>query len=225
MSGRTAIVVLAKEPVPGRVKTRLCPPCDLEQAAEIAAASLADTLLAVAAAPVGRRVLVLDGRPGWWLPAGFELLPQRGDGLDQRLATAFEDVGGPALLIGMDTPQVTPLLLASAVGALEVPGVGAVLGPATDGGWWAAGLRGPDPGAFLGVPMSATETWARQAERFSALGLRWVSLPRLQDVDRFADAQAVATRVGGTPFGATVRRVAASIGPGSGIRMTERVPA
>ena len=50
-------------------------------------------------------------RPATWLPAGFEVIPQRGDGLDERLAAAFADVGEPAFLVGMDTPQVTPALL------------------------------------------------------------------------------------------------------------------
>src|SRR5205807_5507305 len=87
------IIVLAKAPVPGRVKTRLCPPCDPAQAARLAEAALVDTLRAVAAPRWDRRVLVLDGTPGPWLPGRFEVLPQRGDGLDERLAHAFTDVG------------------------------------------------------------------------------------------------------------------------------------
>ena len=65
----------------------------------------------VARTPATRRVLVFDGDGERWLPPGFELIPQRGDGLAERLAAAFEDVGEPALLVGMDTPQLTPELL------------------------------------------------------------------------------------------------------------------
>src|SRR5215475_12006380 len=71
-------VVIAKEPVPGRVKTRLTPPFTPAEAALLAEAALADTLAAVAAAPVSRHVLALDGVPGDWLPAGFDVIPQCG---------------------------------------------------------------------------------------------------------------------------------------------------
>jgi glycosyltransferase A (GT-A) superfamily protein (DUF2064 family) len=108
----TALLVIAKEPVPGRVKTRLVPPGTPRQAATLAEAGLADTLHAVLAAAARRRVLVLDGEPGSWLPPGFDVVPQCGGGLDERLAAVFAAVPGPALLIGMDTPQLTPGLLA-----------------------------------------------------------------------------------------------------------------
>ena len=109
-----ALVVIAKAPVAGRSKTRLTPPCTPDEAALLARAALQDTLDAVAATPAARRVCVLEGEPGDWLPEGFEVIAQRGDGLDERLAHAFADVGEPAVLIGMDTPQVTPELLALA---------------------------------------------------------------------------------------------------------------
>ncbi|GAB2471058.1 hypothetical protein GCM10027162_78090 [Streptomyces incanus] len=71
----TTLLVIAKEPRPGRVKTRLTPPFTPGQAAELAEAALADTLHAVAATPAARRVLVLDGAPGPWLPPGFDVVP------------------------------------------------------------------------------------------------------------------------------------------------------
>jgi len=109
-----AVIVLAKAPAPGRSKTRCSPPCTLEQAAELAAAALHDTLAAVAATPARRHVVALDGPAGSWLPAGFDVVAQRGHDLDERLAAAFTDVGGPALLIGMDTPQVSAQILVEA---------------------------------------------------------------------------------------------------------------
>lgn len=187
-----ALLVIAKAPVPGRSKTRLTPPCTPEEAAMLAGAALRDTLDAVAATPARRRVCVLDGEAGPWLPSGFEVLAQRGDGLDERLAHAFADVGGPALLIGMDTPQVTPSLLRSATRQLSRPGVEAVLGAAPDGGYWALGLREPDPALLYGVPMSSPLTCAHQRERLLAHGLRVIDLPALRDVDDIADARAVA---------------------------------
>jgi glycosyltransferase A (GT-A) superfamily protein (DUF2064 family) len=200
----TAIVVVAKAPVPGRSKTRLCPPCTPEEAAGLAHAALVDTLDAVSRTSASRRILALDGAPGPW-SRNFEVLPQRGDGLDERLAAATTDVGEACLIVGMDTPQVTSPQLDVALGRLSEPGVDAVLGPAEDGGWWAAGLRRPDLRAFLGVPMSLPSTGAAQRARLNSLGLRVADLPPARDVDRFDDALAVAALAPGTHFATAVR--------------------
>lgn len=184
------ILVMAKAPVPGRVKTRLCPPCTPEQAAQLARAALADTLDAVAGCGVRRRILALDGEPGAWLPPGFDVVAQAPGSFAQRLAAAWEAAGGPGLQIGMDTPQVTAALLDDALGALD--GAGSALGPATDGGWWAIGLRRPEPDAFLGVPMSTSETGAAQQRRLRALGLDVALLPTLSDFDTAEELAAVA---------------------------------
>jgi uncharacterized protein len=199
---KVALIVIAKSPAPGSSKTRLCPPCTPEQAATLAEAALGDTLEAVAATSAARRVIALDGEPGEWLPAGCRVVAQRGDGLDERLANAFEDVGGPALVIGMDTPQVSPPLLSDSARRLLADGVDAVLGRSVDGGFWALGLRRPDPGLLLGVPMSVPHTGRAQHERLLARGLRVAALPVLRDVDRIADAHAVAA---GAPHGRFAR--------------------
>jgi uncharacterized protein len=198
-----ALLVIAKEPVAGRVKTRLCPPCTPEQAARLARAALEDTLAACDGA--GRRVLVLDGRPGPWLPPGWEVIPQRGSDLAVRLAAAFEDVCGPALLIGMDTPQVSPALIRAGLDALAEHD--AVFGPATDGGYWAIGLREPDPHVFAGVPMSRVYTGAIQRARLEALGLRTQELPELRDVDDIFAARAVAGGAPETRFAAALAEI------------------
>ncbi|MBW8486884.1 TIGR04282 family arsenosugar biosynthesis glycosyltransferase [Actinomadura parmotrematis] len=201
------LLVIAKEPVPGRVKTRLTPVHTPERAAELAAAALADTLAAVAATPAGARTLALAGRPGPWLPDGFTVLPQRGDGLDERLAHAFDDAyrGRPLVLVGMDTPQVTPALLGEATAALADHD--AVFGPATDGGFWLLGLRVPDPALLLGVPMSRDDTGRRQLARLA--GLRVATLPALTDVDTPADAAEVARAAPHTRFAAALNGVPA----------------
>lgn len=204
-----ALIVLAKEPVPGRVKTRLCPPCTTDEAASLAAAALADTLAAVAATPASRRVLVLDGHPGAWVPDGIEVLAQRGVGLAERLGAAFDDVGAPALLVGMDTPQLTPARLAAAADALARSD--AVLGPSVDGGYWAIGLRRADARVFDGVPMSVATTGAVQRARLRTLGLRTTELGALRDVDRFGDALAVAAGLDGGRFRAVLGEVAARL--------------
>lgn len=203
------LLVVAKAPVAGRSKTRLCPPCTPEEAAALAEAALADTLEAVAATGA-RPVLALDGEPGPWLPPGFRVLAQRGAGFDERLANAWDDAGGPALQIGMDTPQVTADLLAEGLRALDTPGTDAVLGRAADGGWWSLGLRRPDRRMLLGVPMSAPTTGGVQLARLRGRGLRVQALPELRDVDSFEDALAVAALVPATRFGRAVRALAGS---------------
>jgi hypothetical protein len=178
------------------------PPCTYEQAAALAEASLTDTLHTVLTVPARRRVLVLDGSPGPWLPDGFDIVPQCDGPLDERLAAAFAGVSGPALLIGMDTPQVTRGLL-----AVDWESADAVFGPAADGGFWALGLRTPDPALLRGVPMSTSATGAIQRARLVAAGLRVADLPPLRDVDTAADAVSVATQAPRSRFAARVREL------------------
>ena len=153
-------------------------------------------------------MLVLEGAAGAWVPAGFDVLPQRGDGLAERLAAAFDDVGGPAFLVGMDTPQVTPALLDAGLAALDR--ADAAFGAALDGGYWGIGLRRPDPAVFRGVPMSAPDTGARQRARLAELGLRTAELPPLCDVDTADDARAVAAAAPRSRFAAMLGEVGAA---------------
>ncbi len=207
------VLVLAKEPLPGRAKTRLTPPLAPEQAAAVARAALLDTLSAVGGVPTARRTVVLDGSPEGWLPGGFEVLPQRGGPLAERLDAAFVDAFAalpvPMLLIGMDTPQVTTVMLRGALDALLTPGTGAVLGHAEDGGWWALGLREPAPALFEGVPMSTNRAGSVQRERLDALGLVTTTLAPQRDIDRLDDIAAVAAL---QPPGARLAGLVASLG-------------
>ncbi|MFJ9726559.1 DUF2064 domain-containing protein [Streptomyces sp. NPDC101209] len=202
MTSEVTLLVIAKEPRPGRVKTRLTPPFTPEEAAGLAEAALADTLDVVARTPARRRVLVLEGEPGPWLPPGFEVVRQCAGGLDERLADAFARCDGPALLVGMDTPQVTPALL-----TVDFAGCDAYFGPAADGGFWALGLAEPDPGLLRGVPMSTPFTGAAQRARLT--GLRVRDLPELRDVDTADDAETVAKAAPDGRFAAAHTRLAA----------------
>ncbi len=221
-----ALIVIAKEPVPGRVKTRLSPPFTAAAAAELAQAAIADTLAAtLAAVPRGRRkgiivrpVLALDGNTGPWLhdalqvPLRLPTIPQRAGGLDVRLAGAFQDAtratgADCALLIGMDTPQVTAGLLVDAMQELASPACDCVLGYADDGGFWALGLPRPDPSLLLGVPMSTSGTGRQQEARLLDAGLTVSLLRRLRDVDTAADADQVAAEVPRSRFAAALQRL------------------
>ncbi|MFG3041818.1 DUF2064 domain-containing protein [Streptomyces sp. NPDC048330] len=193
----STLLIIAKAPLAGRAKTRLTPHFTPEQAAELARAALQDTLAAALDAPAERRVLVLDGRPGPWLPEGIETVPQGSGNLDARLAAAFSLVEGPALLIGMDTPQVTPTLLAQ---GLNFGDTDAWFGPADDGGFWALGLAKPDPALLLGVPMSVAHTGRDQRRRLTSSGRAVRDLPELCDVDTPADAARVAAEAPRTRF-------------------------
>lgn len=213
MTGEVTLLVIAKEPVPGRVKTRLTPPYAPWQAAALAEAALADTLHAVLRTPARRRVLVLDGAPGPWLPPGFEVVPQAAGGLDERLAAAFARYDdGPALLVGMDTPQLTPELLAPALAPGGWDGCEAWFGPAADGGFWTLGLSEPAlaPALIRGVPMSTPGTGEIQRRRLTDAGLRVRDLPPLRDVDTAADAAEVAAAVPRSRFAAALGRFADS---------------
>jgi glycosyltransferase A (GT-A) superfamily protein (DUF2064 family) len=200
---RADLLVLAKAPVPGRVKTRLCPPCTPEQAALIGAAALADTLDAVDATPAARRTLVVDGdHPA---PAGWGRVDQHGDGLGERLVHAFAIAAGPCMLLGMDTPQLTPRLLTALLDELDASD--AVLAPAWDGGWWALALRDPTHARVLaGVPMSTSDTGVLTAAALRDLGLTVRTGPELRDVDRADDARTVAALCPGSRFAEAVAR-------------------
>lgn len=204
---------MAKEPVAGRVKTRLCPPCTPEEAAAIAEAALADTLDAAVSSGADSVVVALDGEPGPWLPTGVHVVPQIDAGFDQRLTQAWADAtrltGDSGVQIGMDTPQVTPTLLDSAMDALDASDVDAVLGLAEDGGWWAIGLESADDRVFDGIPMSTDHTGAAQRARLESLGFRVTDLPVLTDVDHFTEAVSVAADIPGSRFAEAVRRVGA----------------
>lgn len=218
---RGCLLVMAKAPVAGLAKTRLCPPATPAQAADIAAAALLDTLDAVLAATGTIPVVALTGSLA---AAGRReelteplrrctVIAQRGDDFAHRLAAAHQDVAArfpdqPVLQIGMDTPQVTPALLSSGLDRLRTGIEDAVLGPAADGGWWALGLRDPMHAWVLAsVPMSLSDTGVRTARALRAAGRLVGNLPTLSDVDTMTDAVVVAESLPGSRFADAVSTV------------------
>lgn len=192
------ITVIAKEPVAGRVKTRLVPPLSFEQAAQIASACLVDTFGAVTAmvdemADV-RAVALIDGEPGEWIPDGFDVVMQRGDGLGERLANGFSDLG-PGLIIGMDTPSVGQWF-AEAIEALR-DGDDAI-GMTHDGGYWGIALAAIDPEVFEGVPMSTKGTGLAQLDQLLLLGRNVQIMPTVHDLDTFEDIAPLIAEIPGS---------------------------
>ena len=208
------LIVMAKSPVAGLVKTRLTTastPGQVAftpgQAAALAQASLRDTLDTLVAAPAQRRVVAWEGAHRSWLPDVVDVVAQRGDGLDERISHALQEAlarpgHGPALLVGMDTPQLRVADL-----GLDWDGADAVLGLCPDGGYWALGLAHFHPDAVKGVPMSTGRTGRRQLERLQSLGFRVRMLPMMRDVDTPADASDVARIAPDTRFGRLHRRL------------------
>jgi len=203
----TTLVVIAKECLPGRVKTRLHPALSYEQAAEAASAALADTLAALAGLPADRRILAFDGIVPPIGSEPYDVIPQSAGDLDERLAAVFDEVEGPTVLVGMDTPQLRPEHLAPFFPwpAARDDGTDFVFGPALDGGFWCLGMREPRGELIRGVPMSRDDTGVRQLHRLSEAGGGIRMLPPLMDVDTIFEARAVAALAPETRFAVALR--------------------
>lgn len=202
------LLVIAKAPIAGFAKTRLTPPLTPREAAQVAAASLLDTLDSALHSRVAHRVVAFTGdlaaaqrRKELARALGeFEIVPQRGASFGTRLANAHADAarhGLPVLQIGMDTPQIGAEVLTRAARALIACGE-SVLGPAEDGGWWALGLSVPQAARTLvDVPMSTARTGQLTRKALRHCGNRVRLLPTFADVDTFEDARRVAATAGG----------------------------
>lgn len=197
------LVVIAKAPVPGFAKTRLAAKIGDKAAADIAAATLLDTLDAVDATAVQDRVVALTGDLG--LASSnrqirsrlndVQVVAQRGDDFSARLANAIVDaakVAGPrpVLLIASDTPQVTAGLLTECAQALLETDV--VFGLARDGGWWVLGVTEPSMADCLhSIPTSRSDTGPATLEALRDNGFAVSLAVELSDVDTVDDVEIV----------------------------------
>jgi glycosyltransferase A (GT-A) superfamily protein (DUF2064 family) len=207
------VLVVAKAPVTGQVKTRLGATIGMEQAARVAAAALLDTMATCRDGfGPGRCVLSLSGDLAAAVrgpelvraAAGWTVTPQRGRNLAERLGNAHADLpaGGAVVQVGMDTPQVTSAMLHDALGCLDSHE--AVLGRAHDGGWWVLGLRNPQSAqALRDVRMSQPTTYDDTRRALNAVGLGVARTADLRDVDRATDAEAVAKQAPDGEFART----------------------
>jgi glycosyltransferase A (GT-A) superfamily protein (DUF2064 family) len=202
------LLVLAKAPEPGLVKTRLAVSIGDVAAAEVAAAALLDTLeTCVQAVGAQHCHLALAGDLGRAVEGaaigaaltGWTVRPQRGDRFADRLVQAHSAVSGPVVQVGMDTPQMTPAQLRAAAAALADHR--AALGPADDGGWWVLALRDPHAAqALADVPMSTPTTFDRTQAALRAHGLEVATVDNLRDVDTAVDADVVSAAVPDSRF-------------------------
>ena len=178
------LCLFARDPQPGRVKTRLSPALPGPLAARLYAGLLGDTWAAAAACTRATRRVVHWADATGTTPPGFTARVQRGGDLGERLTHAFADelaAGGPVLLIGSDTPSLTAAHLDTAFAALETSDV--VVGPTLDGGYWGLGLREPAPQLFTDIPWSTREVLVGTLVRAHASGLRVTTVDTLEDLD------------------------------------------
>ncbi|WP_104135656.1 MULTISPECIES: DUF2064 domain-containing protein [unclassified Cryobacterium] len=209
----TTIVVIAKECLPGKVKTRLHPPLSLEQAALLAASSLADTLKVAVQLPATRHILAFDGVTPPPEASDWQILPQTSGALDERLAAIFDHLDEPTLLLGMDTPQISAEILAPVFQNWNE--TDAWFGPANDGGFWALALKKPSGALLRGIPMSRSDTGAHQLQRLDQAGLTVRLLPALTDIDTIRDAHTVAAIAPHTRFARAFEEMRTSAQPGN----------
>jgi glycosyltransferase A (GT-A) superfamily protein (DUF2064 family) len=174
MTGRVALAVMAKAPVAGQVKTRLCPPLTPAEAAALARCFLLDRLEQLGV-----------------LPAGVRLVPQEGADLGARLDRVLTDLLAEgyagAIAVDADSPTLPTAYLRRACGVLRDPAIDVVVGPCEDGGYYLIGLRAPVPALFRDMPWSTAGVTEETLARARRLGLRLALLPSWFDVDRGED--------------------------------------
>ena len=180
----TRIIIFAKAPVPGEVKTRLIPALGAKGAAALAERMLADTCHEAVAAAVGPVELCLSGVPRG-LPAGVALTDQGEGDLGERLWRAAARAGPPLLLIGTDCPGLDRRRLRMAAESLG--GHDAVLHPAEDGGYALLGLNKLAPSLFAGMAWSTNTVACDTIARVKALGWSLHVGDTLRDIDEPED--------------------------------------
>ncbi len=190
------LLLVAKAPIAGRVKTRLASEDgDEDRTRELASAFLADTaaLLSHPLLPA-RVVLALDGAPAT-LPAALSTFPivLQGDGdLGVRLTNLFAAQFAlpetrAVCAIGSDTPHLPLAFLVEAFSRLASPDADSVWGPADDGGYYLVGMNRMIPELFAGIPWSTPDVLTVSRERAAAVGVRSALLPPWYDIDTPAD--------------------------------------
>ena len=191
-----ALLLFARFPTPGRVKTRLARTTGdafaaawYRRCAERVLGSLAEvsaTRLAFVADPADA-----DRMQAWVGPA-WQVRPQVPGDLTARLNAAFEEAhrlgSSPIVVTATDTPGLTGARVAQALRALADHD--AVLGPATDGGYYLLGLRSPEPAVFEGIAWSTGLVADQTRARLRDAGLSWAELDPLADVDTEQDLAA-----------------------------------
>jgi len=191
-----ALLIFAKQPLPGKVKTRLSPPLSLQEAADIYRCMLSDTLAKVADLPGVQSFLFFEPSSGAAdffrkdFP-GIKAFPQVGGGLGERLMKAFETVFAlgfeSVAAIGSDSPDLPLSHLEDSFRLLDDESADIVFGPAADGGYYLVALGSFCPGLFCDIPWSTNRVLEKSMETATSLGLKVVNLAVWHDMDTIED--------------------------------------
>lgn len=190
------LIIFAKEPLPGQVKTRLSPPLSPQETAQLYHSFLLDILEEMSRIPDLRLALAFSPPQarGFFrrlAPPDTDIFPQEGRDLGERMARAFARVFGggfgPILLRGSDTPDLPAAVVSEAREVLAAGKAQVVLGPATDGGYYLVGLNEPQPSLFQGPTWSSNTVLSSTLEVARQRGLKVHLLPSWPDIDTYAD--------------------------------------
>ena len=191
-----ALLIFARRPHPGRVKTRLSPFLTPKDAAGLYECMVRDIVARTATLEVDVRFLFYedDGEAESYfreLDEGLLLLPQEGAGLGERLVNAFAEVFSrgfrTAAVIGADSPDLPMAYLREAFERLESGTADVAFGPTEDGGYYLAAMQAPHPELFRDVPWSTDQVLSVSLQRATEVGLRPALLPDWYDLDEPAD--------------------------------------
>jgi rSAM/selenodomain-associated transferase 1 len=202
------LIIFAKQPQPGRVKTRLCPPLSPAAAARLYQAFLKDTLEEMARVPAVRLALAFSppGAQDFFQELGppqCPVFPQEGDDLGERMyracARGFAAGFGPVLLRGVDLPDLPARVVAEAREVLETGAAPVVLGPAADGGYYLVGIDQPRPRLFQGLAWSGPTVLTDTLRLARQEGLKVHLLPPWHDIDTYTDLERFCLQPAGGP--------------------------
>jgi len=202
------LIIFAKEPTPGQVKTRLSPPLSPEGVAQLYHSFLLDILEEMKQVPEVRLALAFSPAEAQGFfrslaPPGTNLFPQAGMDLGERMARAFahsfKTGFSPILLRGSDTPDLPAALVSEARQVLASGKAQVVLGPATDGGYYLVGLTEPQPASFQGPTWSSSTVLSSTLKAARQQGLMVHLLPAWTDIDTYDDLLAFLHRARPAP--------------------------
>ncbi len=214
------LAIFAKAPIEGQVKTRLCPPLTLAQAAELARCFLMDTVEQACQLP-GVEVYIAftpaDSEPHFRkiLPFPVKYIAQRGDSLGERELNIFRDLlessVSRVVLIGSDIPTLPPSHLQEAFFQLENAQCDAVFGPSSDGGYYLVGMRKVHKELFENIPWSTPTVMAETLSQARKHNLNAVLVPAWYDVDDQAALSQLANDLKNTNAGTVAPRTQAML--------------
>jgi hypothetical protein len=201
---RNVLLVVAKKPAPGQTKTRLCPPLNREQAAELYECFLCDTLEIMRAVPeVIPKIVYLPQEAGNYfrtLAPDMGLFQQRGETLGERLDNLLTEVlhngADKAVVINSDSPTLPPAYLAQAFDQLVDSEV--VLGPTSDGGYYLIGMKEPHPDLLREVQMSTPNVLQDTLQLARIRSVSVSLLPEWYDVDTVEELQRLQNDINGS---------------------------